>query len=258
MHLLRRPDAIAEMRLLHGSSLLAAAPAPLLSCSCCLAAFWLARLAFAAGNRKPPSSVGQDVLHFIYFSTAMNQFVAPGLSPPYSQPKAQQRLLRHYQSLALWLHRHQPRQRILCLASGLVCLAAFAWLLLLLQPCQRKRGGHLGAGPLPWPLRTQSSNEGPSRGLCRSSSPLAWPLRAALASLLCCACVWLTCRRLPESQTMLAWVDRDLELYMALSPLAVSLLLCVRARVSGWRCPLLLALCWCGMAAIRWPPQSVG
>ena len=94
----------------------------------------------------------------------MNQFVAPGLSPPYSHPKAQQRLLRHYQSLALWLHRQQPRQRILCLASGLVCLAAFALLLLLLQPCKRKRGGDLGAWLLPCPVR------------------------AALVSLLCLAC----------------------------------------------------------------------
>ena len=34
--------------------------------------------------QQPPTSLPGDVLHFLYFSTAMNQFVAPGLSPPYT------------------------------------------------------------------------------------------------------------------------------------------------------------------------------
>jgi hypothetical protein len=126
-------------------------------------------------HRQAPTSVSKDVLHFIYFSTAMNQFVAPGLSPPYSHPKSQQRLLRHYQSLALWLHRQQPRQRILCLASGHFIPPPHT-------PCRANRGAQARAA--------QSSD---------STGP------------------W----RVADSQTMLAWVDRDLELYMALSPLAV-------------------------------------
>ena len=34
--------------------------------------------------QQPPTSLPGDVLHFLYFSTAMNQFVTPGLSPPYT------------------------------------------------------------------------------------------------------------------------------------------------------------------------------
>ena len=98
-------SAMADARLAHSS------------CCCWPTSRSLASL-LPPALLKAPTSVGHDVFHFIYFSTAMNQFVAPGLSPPYSHPKSQQRLLRQYQSLAVWLHKQQPRQGILCLASG--------------------------------------------------------------------------------------------------------------------------------------------
>jgi len=105
--------------------------------------------------QQPPTSLSKDVLHFIYFSTAMNQFVAPGLTAPYTHAKSQQRLMRHYQSLAFWLHRQHRSQRMLVVAS--------------------------------------------------------------------------------DSQTMVAWVDRDVELYLALSPLATrASALAACSRILKW------------------------
>ena len=103
-----------------------------------------------------------------------------------------------------------PTHPLPCVRSCLprcFCLAAFAFAALQAQKGRR-----------PWCL----------------APPVPCACRACVAAV---PGVWLTCQVrascLAESQTMLAWVDRDLELYMALSPLAVSLLRCVRARVCG-------------------------
>ena len=53
-----------------------------------------------------------------------------------------------------------------------------------------------------------------------------------------------------DSQTMVAWVDRDVELYLALSPLAVccSVLQCVAVCCSVLQCATLYDSCICALA----------
>eukprot|EP00283_Hemiselmis_rufescens_P013635 CAMPEP_0173450512 /NCGR_PEP_ID=MMETSP1357-20121228/44914_1 /TAXON_ID=77926 /ORGANISM="Hemiselmis rufescens, Strain PCC563" /LENGTH=419 /DNA_ID=CAMNT_0014417201 /DNA_START=1 /DNA_END=1255 /DNA_ORIENTATION=- len=61
--------------------------------------------------RRPSFSIGEvesggygvarDVHHFVYVSTAVNQLVAPSFSPPYTDKRLQQQLLRAYQEAAL-------------------------------------------------------------------------------------------------------------------------------------------------------------
>eukprot|EP00961_Rhodomonas_salina_P012213 164521-Rhodomonas_salina.3 len=60
-------------------------------------------------------AVGRDILHFIYFSSTMNQFVAPAFSAPYNNPRSARRLLRQYQvARRTQMHTAPPLRRGNC------------------------------------------------------------------------------------------------------------------------------------------------
>ncbi|KAJ1481827.1 vacuolar fusion protein MON1, partial [Baffinella frigidus] len=63
---------------------------------------------FIAPGFSPPFW-SRQFLHLLYFSTSMNQFIAPGFSPPFWSRQAKQRLLRQYQAVSHWVHRQQAR-----------------------------------------------------------------------------------------------------------------------------------------------------
>jgi len=67
--------------------------------------------------RSSPLAVGPDILHFVYFSSTMNQFVAPAFSPPYSNPRAARRLLRQYQEVHEWVHKYARGQRVILMGG---------------------------------------------------------------------------------------------------------------------------------------------
>jgi hypothetical protein len=74
-----------------------------------------------------PFSISRELLHFVYFSTSMNQFIAPGFSPPFWTRQVRQRLLRQYQAVSHWVHRQQTRVQHKVLLVSWETESVFAW-----------------------------------------------------------------------------------------------------------------------------------
>jgi len=62
--------------------------------------------------QQAPTNVSRNVFHFVYFSTSMNQFVAPAFSKVHGDRQSQQRLIRGYQNLAFWVHGHDRKNKL--------------------------------------------------------------------------------------------------------------------------------------------------